>query len=159
MRNFRVNPDDILSLRLRNQNGDMIPLGTVLTIEPALGRLLISLSTSIHRRRSSACRPRVLVGDTMALMEEITARTLPTGVGSSWTALSYQEKLVGGQIYFVFALAHAARIPVLAGHMHELVRAGDRAVRGPPFAGGTRCWSSCCCASRSIFTRRSVSCC
>ena len=44
-------------------------------------------------------------GDAIKLMEEIAARTLPPGVGSSWTALSYQEKLVGGQIYYVFALA------------------------------------------------------
>ena len=48
-------------------------------------------------------------------MDEITAKTLPPGIGSSWTALSYQEKLVGGQIYYVFALAMLLVYLVLAG--------------------------------------------
>ena len=45
----------------------------------------------------------------------VAARTLPPGVGFSWTALSYQEKLVGNQIYFVFALALLLVYLVLAG--------------------------------------------
>ncbi len=36
-------------------------------------------------------------------------------MGFSWTALSYQEKLVGGQIYYVFALAMLLVYLVLAG--------------------------------------------
>jgi len=39
------------------------------------------------------------------LLEEIAARTLPPGTGFEWTAMSYQEKIVGNQMYFVFALA------------------------------------------------------
>ena len=35
----------------------------------------------------------------MALMEEIAGKTLPPGAGYEWTAMSYQEKVVGGQIY------------------------------------------------------------
>jgi HAE1 family hydrophobic/amphiphilic exporter-1 len=113
---FRLNPADILSLRVRNQNGDMIPLGTVLTIEPSLGPSLISLY-NLYPSATIVGVPAkgFSSGDTMALMDEITARTLPTGVGSSWTALSYQEKLVGGQIYFVFALAMLLVYLVLAG--------------------------------------------
>ncbi|MBS0270546.1 MAG: efflux RND transporter permease subunit, partial [Proteobacteria bacterium] len=49
------------------------------------------------------------------LMEEIAAHELPSGVGYSWTALSYQEKIVGGQIYYVFALAMLLVYLVLAG--------------------------------------------
>ena len=48
-------------------------------------------------------------------MEQIAARTLPPGVGYSWTALSYQEKLVGGQIVYVMALAMLLVYLVLAG--------------------------------------------
>ena len=113
---FRMNPDDILSLKVRNQNGDMIPIGTVLTIEPSLGPSLISLY-NLYPSATIVGVPAkgFSSGDTIQLMEEITTRTLPTGVGSSWTALSYQEKLVGGQIYFVFALALLLVYLVLAG--------------------------------------------
>ncbi|MBN9246327.1 MAG: efflux RND transporter permease subunit, partial [Hyphomicrobium sp.] len=54
-------------------------------------------------------------GQAIGLMEEIAAHELPSGVGYSWTALSYQEKLVGGQIYYVFALAMLLVYLVLAG--------------------------------------------
>ena len=48
-------------------------------------------------------------------MEEIAARTLPPGVGFEWTAMSYQEKIVGNQMYVVFALAMLLVYLVLAG--------------------------------------------
>jgi HAE1 family hydrophobic/amphiphilic exporter-1 len=113
---FRMNPEDVLGLRVRNQNGDMIPLGTVLTIEPSLGPSLISLY-NLYPSATVVGVPAkgFSSGDAIALMDEITTHTLPRGVGSSWTALSYQEMLVGGQIYFVFALAMLLVYLVLAG--------------------------------------------
>src|SRR5213076_2236412 len=54
-------------------------------------------------------------GQSMQLMEEIAAKTLPRGTGYEWTAMSYQEKVVGSQIYFVFALAMLLVYLVLAG--------------------------------------------
>src|SRR6202007_1921800 len=51
----------------------------------------------------------------MALMEEIAAKTLPPGTGYEWTAMSYQEKEVGHQIYYVFGLALLLVYLVLAG--------------------------------------------
>ena len=40
----------------------------------------------------------------MALMEEIAAKTPPPGAGFEWTAMSYQEKVLGGRIYWAFGL-------------------------------------------------------
>src|SRR6266550_4966502 len=51
----------------------------------------------------------------MNLMEEIAAKTLPPGTGYEWTAMSYQEKVVGGQIYVAFGLALLLVYLVLAG--------------------------------------------
>ena len=48
-------------------------------------------------------------------MEEIARRTLPPGTGFEWSAMSYQEKLVGNQMYLVFALALLLVYLVLAG--------------------------------------------
>jgi HAE1 family hydrophobic/amphiphilic exporter-1 len=113
---FRMEPDDILHLKVRNQNGDMIPLGTVMTITPIVGPSLISLY-NLYPSASIVGVPAkgFSSGDTISLMEQIAARTLPPGVGYSWTALSYQEKLVSGQIYYVFALAMLLVYLVLAG--------------------------------------------
>ena len=113
---FRMNPDDILHLKVRNQNGDMIPLGTVLTITPIVGPSLISLY-NLYPSASIVGVPAkgFSSGDAISLMEQIAAQTLPPGVGYSWTALSYQEKLVGGQIVYVMALAMLLVYLVLAG--------------------------------------------
>jgi HAE1 family hydrophobic/amphiphilic exporter-1 len=113
---FRMSPNDILNLKVRNQNGDMIPLGTVLTITPSIGPSLISLY-NLYPSATVVGVPAkgFSSGDAMSLMDQITAKTLPPGVGASWTALSYQEKLVGGQIYYVFALAMLLVYLVLAG--------------------------------------------
>ncbi|MDQ8699467.1 multidrug efflux RND transporter permease subunit [Hyphomicrobium sp. LHD-15] len=114
--NFRMDPRDVLGLKVRNQNGDMIPLGTVLTIEPSFGPSLISLYNLYPSATVIGIPAKGFSsGDAIELMEQITARTLPPGVGSSWTALSYQEKLVGGQILYVFGLALLLVYLVLAG--------------------------------------------
>jgi HAE1 family hydrophobic/amphiphilic exporter-1 len=54
-------------------------------------------------------------GQSMKLMEDIAARTLPIGAGYEWTAMSYQEKAVGHQLYVAFALALVLVYLLLAG--------------------------------------------
>jgi HAE1 family hydrophobic/amphiphilic exporter-1 len=51
----------------------------------------------------------------MSMMEQIADKTLPRGLGYQWTALSYQEKAVGNQLYYTFALALLLVYLVLAG--------------------------------------------
>ncbi|CAN7370611.1 multidrug efflux RND transporter permease subunit [Mesorhizobium amorphae] len=113
---FRLAPDDIGRLTVRNQNGDMIPLGTVLTVTPSVGPSLISLynlypSASILGVQAQGFSS----GDAIKLMEAAAADTLPPGTGFDWTALSFQEKLVGSQIYMVFGMALLLVYLVLAG--------------------------------------------
>lgn len=113
---FRMDPNEISQLQVRNQNGDMIPLGTVMKLTPIVGPSLISLY-NLYPSASVVGIPAkgFSSGDAISLMEQDAAQTLPPGVGYEWTALSYQEKLVGGQIYFVFALAMLLVYLVLAG--------------------------------------------
>jgi HAE1 family hydrophobic/amphiphilic exporter-1 len=113
---FRLTPENIGSLTVRNSNGDMIPLGTVLTITPSVGPSLISLY-NLYPSASIVGVPAAgfSSGDAISLMEEVADDTLPPGTGYEWTALSLQEKLVGNQIYVVFALALLLVYLVLAG--------------------------------------------
>jgi len=113
---FRLTPRDIEKLMVRNSQGDMVPLGTVAKITPAVGPSLISLY-NLYPSATIIGLPAqgYSSGQSMALMEEIAAKTLPPGTGYEWTAMSYQEKVVGGQIYFVFGLAMLLVYLVLAG--------------------------------------------
>ena len=113
---FRVTPEDIARLNVRNQNGEMIPIGTVLEIEPSVGPSLISLynlypSASVIGVQAQGFS----TGDAMNLLEQVAHDKLPPGTGFEWTALSYQEKLVGNQIYIVFGMALLLVYLVLAG--------------------------------------------
>jgi HAE1 family hydrophobic/amphiphilic exporter-1 len=113
---FRLTPEDIGRLTVRNKNGDMIPLGTVLTIEPSVGPSLISLY-NLYPTASIVGIPATgfSSGQSIDLMEEIAADSLPPGTGFDWTALSFQEKLVSNQIYLVFGMALLLVYLVLAG--------------------------------------------
>jgi HAE1 family hydrophobic/amphiphilic exporter-1 len=113
---FRLNPRDIEQLMVRNQSGDMVPLGTVAKITPSVGPSLISLY-NLYPSSTIIGLPAqgYSSGQSMALMEEIAQKTLPPGTGFEWTAMSYQEKAVSNQIYYVFGLALLLVYLVLAG--------------------------------------------
>jgi HAE1 family hydrophobic/amphiphilic exporter-1 len=113
---FRLRPEDVANLTVRSQDGHIIPLGTLVTITPTVGPSLISLY-NLYPSATVIAIPAagVATGDAIKLMEEIAARTLPPGTGFEWTAMSYQEKIVGNQMYFVFALALLLVYLVLAG--------------------------------------------
>jgi hydrophobic/amphiphilic exporter-1 (mainly G- bacteria), HAE1 family len=103
---FRLRPRDIENLWVRNQQGDMIPLGTLTSTSIVVGAPLISLY-NLYPSSSIIGLPAAgfSSGEAIQLMEQDAAHTLPPGMASEWTAMSYQEKLVGSQMYFVFAMA------------------------------------------------------
>ncbi|MBS4004050.1 MAG: efflux RND transporter permease subunit [Afipia sp.] len=113
---FRLTAKDIAHLTVRNQQGAMIPLGTIATITPAVGPSLISLynlypSATVIGLPSQGYSS----GQSITLMEQIADKTLPPGTGYEWTAMSYQEKAVSNQIYYVFGFALLLVYLVLAG--------------------------------------------
>ncbi|WP_315799452.1 multidrug efflux RND transporter permease subunit [Bradyrhizobium sp. SZCCHNR1002] len=112
----RLTSRQIESLMVRNQSGDMIPLGTVATVKPSVGPSLISLY-NLYPSAAIVGLPAqgYSSGQSLKLMEEIAAKTLPPGAGYEWTAMSYQEKVVSNQIYLAFALALLLVYLVLAG--------------------------------------------
>jgi HAE1 family hydrophobic/amphiphilic exporter-1 len=112
----RLRPEDINNLTVRNKDGDMIPLGTLVKITPAVGPSLISLF-NLYPSATIIGLPAAEFssGEALTLMEEIARRTLPPGTGFEWSSMSYQEKLVGQQMYIVFGLALLLVYLVLAG--------------------------------------------
>jgi HAE1 family hydrophobic/amphiphilic exporter-1 len=113
---FRVRTEDVLKLNVRNTDGKMIPLGTLVKLTPAVGPAVISLYNLYPSATVIGLPARgYSSGEAMKLMETIAARTLPPGVGYEWTGLSYQEKIVGNQMFLVFALGLLLVYLVLAG--------------------------------------------
>ena len=87
---------------------------------PAADQPLQSLSVS-DRDRAAGGGLQFGRGDTSDGGD--AAQTLPPGAATEWTAMSYQEKVVGHQMYFVFAMALAAGLSGARRPIRELVRA------------------------------------
>jgi HAE1 family hydrophobic/amphiphilic exporter-1 len=113
---FRLRLEDIQNLAVRNKQGNMIPLGTMVNIKPAVGASLISLY-NLYPSATIIGVPATgySSGDALRLMEEVAAKALPPGMSYEWSAMSYQEKIVSNQVYIVFALGLLLVYLVLAG--------------------------------------------
>jgi HAE1 family hydrophobic/amphiphilic exporter-1 len=104
---YRANAAEIKNLKVAAGNGTMTPIGTVIDdVKEVVGPPLISLydlypSATIIGNAADGFSS----GQALDIMDQIGAQTLPKGTGYEWTAMSYQEKTVGSQIYVVFGLA------------------------------------------------------
>ena len=54
-------------------------------------------------------------------MEEIAKRVLPSDITFEWSAMSYQEKITGNQLYYVFALSILLVYLCLAGQYESWI--------------------------------------
>jgi len=103
---FRINPEDIRSLEVRNANGEMVPLGTLIDVEQTVGPQTI-LRYNLYPTASitGSAAPGYSSGQALNLMEQMAREKLPTSMGFEWTGMSFQEKQVGSEAILIFALA------------------------------------------------------
>jgi hydrophobic/amphiphilic exporter-1 (mainly G- bacteria), HAE1 family len=113
---FRTTPEDLRSYYVRNNQGNMVPIGTVADVRYTVGPSLVTLyNLRPAATINGAAAQGTSSGQALTLMEEIAADTLPRGTDYQWTSISYQEKAVGNSVYFIFAMAMLLVYFVLAG--------------------------------------------
>ncbi len=111
----RVRPEDIRNLYTRNNQGEMVPLGSLLDVKRSQGSELITRYNLYPAAAIfGSAAPGFSSGQAIAEMEQLAARVLPRGMGYDWTATSYQEKQIGYQAYFIYALSITLVFMVLA---------------------------------------------
>ena len=96
--------------------------GVVVVLVAALAAALAVASPATAKDK--APKPVVPVsssGEGIALMDEVANTVLPPGTGYEWTAMSYQENLVGNQLTYVFALAIVLVYLCLAGQYESWI--------------------------------------
>jgi HAE1 family hydrophobic/amphiphilic exporter-1 len=103
---YRLHPEDIKNLYVRNAGGGMVPMGALLDVRQTLGPELITRynlypAAAIFGSAASGFSS----GQALALMEKIAAQKLPEGLSYDWTSSSYQEKQVGSKAYLIYALS------------------------------------------------------
>lgn len=113
---FRLRLSDVEALPVRNNQGAMVPLGTIVKITPTVGPSLIQLYNLYPSATIiGSPAPGFSSGEALNLMDAVAQADLPAGSASEWTAMSFQEKSVGNQMYYAFGLAILLVYLVLAG--------------------------------------------
>jgi HAE1 family hydrophobic/amphiphilic exporter-1 len=103
---FRSKADDLRRLEVRNKKGKMVPLSTVVTLKESLGPQFITRYNMYPTAAiNGAAAPGYSSGQALERMEKVAARVLPRSMSFDWTAMSYQEKRVGNEALWVYAMA------------------------------------------------------
>ncbi len=112
---YRMTAAGVRQLRVRNNKGDMIPLGTVATIEDTTGPVLLTRYNMYPAAAiQGASLPTVSSGQVISLMEQVAAETLPDSIVPEWTELTYMQILAGSTAIFAFVGAVVLVFLVLA---------------------------------------------
>ncbi len=112
---YRLEPRDITNLHVRNVRGEMVPLGTLLDVKQVQGSELITRYNLYPAAAIfGSAAPGFSSGQALSRMEQIAESALPQGMAYDWTSTSYQEKQVGYQAYFIYALSFILVYMVLA---------------------------------------------
>src|SRR5579885_330196 len=113
---YRRQLDDIKGLYVANRDGQMVPMGALVRIHRTLGSDLLT-RYNMYPAVPIIGNPATgySSGQALSAMEAVADRSLPLGMSYDWTGLSYQEKLIGNQAYFIFALSITLVFLVLAG--------------------------------------------
>ncbi|WP_394176039.1 efflux RND transporter permease subunit [Thalassotalea litorea] len=103
---YRGSISDLFMLFVRNNDGEMIPLNTIASVEPIHGpdisdRYNLYNSVTIRAEASQ----RFSSGDGIKAMEDVAANVLPSGYQSEWTGMTYQEIEAGNMAVYAYALA------------------------------------------------------
>jgi hydrophobe/amphiphile efflux-1 (HAE1) family protein len=102
---YRMLPEDVGKVFIRNSHGKMVPLSAIVSLQWTYG------SPQLQRYNGfpsielvGAAPPGKSTGEAMAAMEEM-AKQLPAGIGYEWTGQSFEERLSGAQAPMLYALS------------------------------------------------------
>ncbi len=103
---FRTDPESLNSIFVRNKDGAMVPVGTLMTLKKVIGPETISrynLYNSITVNATPA--PGYSTGDAMEAIERLADEQLPGNYGYEWTGMSFEEAQSGSQTVLIFGLS------------------------------------------------------
>lgn len=112
---FRLQPEDVLKLKVRNASGTMVPLGSFVTLEETAGPDLVPhYNGYLTAEINGSPAPGYSSGQAETLMAELAQRELPNGLSFEWTELTYQQILSGNTAMWIFPLCVLLAFLVLA---------------------------------------------
>ncbi len=93
---FRADAEALKQMKVRNADGDMVPLGSVIDVRDAAGPVTITRYNMFPAATiTGASLPGVSTGYILETMERLSAKELPRSMAYEWTELSYLQKQAG----------------------------------------------------------------
>ncbi|RTG19219.1 efflux RND transporter permease subunit [Serratia marcescens] len=104
---FRDSVEDIANLRTRNDKGEMVPIGSMVSIGTTYGPdPVIRYNGFPAADLIGDADPRVLSStQAMGALTQMAGKLLPNGMNIQWTDLSYQQSTQGNAALVVFPVA------------------------------------------------------
>jgi len=117
---FRLRPEDIVQLQVRNRDGEMVPLGSFVEVVPSYGpHVIMRYNLYPAAMVTGQAAPGVSTSEALARVEQLADQVLPDTMGYEWTGMAYQEKLLGNQAIWALTLAVGLVYLVLAAQYNS----------------------------------------
>ncbi|WP_440590590.1 efflux RND transporter permease subunit [Rheinheimera fenheensis] len=118
---FRQTPEQIGQLKVRNNQGEMIPLASFINVTNSAGPdRVMHYNGFTTAEINGGPAPGYSSGEAQAAIEKILAETLPNGMTYEWTELTYQQILAGNAGMLIYPLVILLVFMVLAAQYESL---------------------------------------
>ncbi|MBL0743140.1 efflux RND transporter permease subunit [Chryseolinea lacunae] len=102
---YRANPEDLLALHVKNDQGDMVPYSAFVRLERVYGpEQLTRYNMFTAAMVNGEAKPGYSSGDAITAIKEVAAEKLPRGFTYEWSGMTREEILSGNQAIFIFMI-------------------------------------------------------
>jgi HAE1 family hydrophobic/amphiphilic exporter-1 len=131
---YRVNPDDLSMVYVRNNNGEMVPVSTLVTASKVSAP---EFTNRFNLYRSAEINgipaPGYSSAEALKALEETAKEVLPQTMGYAWSNMSFQEKQAEGSAGTIFLMALLFVFLILAAQ-YESWKLPFSVLLGTPFS-------------------------
>jgi multidrug efflux pump len=118
---FRLSPEQVRQLKVRNLAGEMVPLGSVSSVNEVGGPALVIRYNGITAAAvNGGSAPGVSSGNMIKTVDQLGKQELPQGMDLQWTELTKLQIDAGNTAILVFGIAVVLVFLVLAAQYESL---------------------------------------
>ncbi|MFN4055024.1 MAG: efflux RND transporter permease subunit [Alishewanella aestuarii] len=153
-RSERLNPAQLKDYYTRNQQGELIPLSTLVTLQESVQPQALRGFQQLNAVKISGVpRPGVPLGEALAVLDNIAAEVMPAGFSIDYAGQSRQYKQEGQQLVITFFFALIVIFLVLAAQFESYKNAIIIMVTVPMSVCGALIFTSLGFTSINIYTQ------
>jgi multidrug efflux pump len=117
---YRIRPQDLTQIYVRGRQGDMVPLGSLVTTRYITGPDLVTRFNNFPAIKITVnAAPGYSSGQAMSALEDIGRQVLPAGYSLGWSGEAYEARKAGNTSVLVFAFGLVMVFLILAAQYEK----------------------------------------